>query len=111
MSGVFINISTTTIATTDFTGNAYLATIPIGAQLLGAAACLVPLGRLAQSRGRRSVYIGAALMAAAGSAVLVAGAVRRQFGLLVLGALMQGPSFAVANGFRFVAAEFFTGER
>ncbi|KAL6753579.1 hypothetical protein V8C86DRAFT_2723962 [Haematococcus lacustris] len=109
MSGVFINISTTTIATTDFTGNAYLATIPIGAQLLGAAACLVPLGRLAQSRGRRPVYIGAALMAAAGSAVLVAGAVRRQFGLLVLGALMQGPSFAVANGFRFVAAEFFTG--
>ncbi|KAJ9518206.1 hypothetical protein QJQ45_010142 [Haematococcus lacustris] len=130
MSGVFINISTTTVATTDFTGNAYLATIPIGAQLLGAAACLapvgatcspqpqpspsaslaaVPLGRLAQSRGRRPVYIGAALMAAAGSAVLVAGAVRRQFGLLVLGALMQGPSFAVANGFRFVAAEFFTG--
>ncbi|GFH32816.1 hypothetical protein HaLaN_32099, partial [Haematococcus lacustris] len=67
MSGVFINISTTTIATTDFTGNAYLATIPIGAQLLGAAACLES------------------------------------------GEAVGGPSFAVANGFRFVAAEFFTG--
>lgn len=107
-AGVFVSINTTTLAMTDFS-SASLATLPTGLHMASAAVFLLPLGALAARIDRRPVFVTSALVGAAGAAVQVAAARHESPGLLVLGALLQGPCFRVANNFRFVAAEFFTG--
>lgn len=105
MSGVFVNISTTTLAATEWEGT-YASTLPIGVQIICAGFIVVPAGWLAGRIGRRPVFVGAALLGAVGGAVMIAAAYRKAYGLLILGAFLQGPSFAVAMNYRFVSAEF-----
>lgn len=127
-SGLFVQVSTTSLVVNALRPNTPLATVPIALFFFAAAATLVPLSLVARRMGRWAVYslatlaaiggaalqLGAAFVAAetarhqqtaaAGAATAASTAV--PLAMLSVGALLQGPSFASANNYRFAAAEF-----
>jgi len=125
-SGLFVQVSTTSLLVNALRPGTPLATLPIALFFLAAASALVPLSLLARRTGRAPVFLAATAAACAGAALqlgaayaaaaaavpsaasgaLPAAAAAAPLAMLSLGAALQGPSFAAANNYRFAAAEF-----
>ncbi len=87
------------------------ATLPLAVQYLATMLALHPLARLMARRGRRPVFVGAALVGAAGLALAVAGLLRGSFAVFVLSGLCVGVLGAVSQFYRFAAAEAVPAEQ
>ena len=87
------------------------ATLPLAVQYLATMLALHPLARLMAGRGRRPVFVGAALVGAAGLALAVAGLLRGSFAVFVLSGLCVGVLGAVSQFYRFAAAEAVPAEQ
>ncbi|KAA0177180.1 hypothetical protein FNF27_01510 [Cafeteria roenbergensis] len=102
---LFINVSSTAVAARLF-GHDGLATLPIGLYQLVSTGSLAAIARLSSAWGRRRVYVLVLGLAMAGAALAAVAAELESIGLLTVAAALQGPAFAAATSFRFVAVEF-----
>ncbi|CAF1430148.1 unnamed protein product [Rotaria sordida] len=103
----FIQISTTTLAATNF-ANWYLATIPIGFMLLVGTIWSVFLPRVVARIGYRPpLYLGA-LMGMTGAGICIVATWYRLYWLLVIGAGFLGGQVPCTLYYRLVALQFST---
>jgi hypothetical protein len=103
----FIQISTTTLAATNF-ANWYLATIPIGCMLFIGTIWSVFLPRAIACYGyRRSFYFGA-LMGMIGSGLCILATWYKLYWLLIVGAGFIGGQVPCTLYYRLVALQFST---
>lgn len=102
---LFINVSSTAVAARSF-GHDGLATLPIGLYQLVSTGSLAAIARLSSWWGRRRVYILVLGLAMTGAALAAVAAELESIALLTAAAALQGPAFAAATSFRFVAVEF-----
>lgn len=87
-----------------------LATLPITMFVFGMAACILPLGRLAQKKGRKTAFMvgtGAGVITGLTAALAV---VIGSFMLFCIAAFIGGAYAAVALSFRFAATDGVTPE-
>ncbi len=102
------------IATTPLAGLAMLdpgspyATVPIFLANLGLMLVTLPAALLMGSVGRRAGFSFGACLGILGGAISFLAVWRQQFGLLCLGAFLQGSSGAFAWHYRFAAADMAT---
>lgn len=82
-----------------------LATLPVAMVILGTALSVVPVTRLMHTFGRKTVFLGGAVLAAAGSLLAATALLQAHFGLFCLAGLLTGASVAVAAQYRFAAIE------
>lgn len=82
-----------------------LATLPMTAMIIGTALSTVPASLLMQRLGRRTGFMGGALMAVLGAALLSLAIWRADFGLFVAGSFIYGAFNATAQYYRFAAAD------
>ncbi len=81
------------------------ATVPLAVQYLATMLALHPLARLSARYGRRRVFVGAALVGAAGLALAAVGLVAGSFAVFVLSGFGAGVLGAAGQFYRFAAAE------
>jgi len=82
-----------------------LATLPISILVLGVGASVVPAGVLMHRFGRRLVFVGSAIQAAAGCGVAALAIAQGSFFLFCVAAFMLGANAAVVMQYRFAAVE------
>jgi len=82
-----------------------LATLPVSLTIVGLAGTAVPAALLMERIGRRTAFIGSALMAAAGALAMAWAVVESSFALLCAAALVLGANLAFQQQHRFAAAE------
>jgi MFS family permease len=81
------------------------ATLPVTTFVIGAAVATIPVSLLMQRIGRLPVFIGGALMSAAGAALAVFAILTRSFPLFCAATLLQGVFQATSGFYRFAAVE------
>jgi predicted MFS family arabinose efflux permease len=82
-----------------------LATLPLSIYVVGVAAGTLPAGAIARSKGRRVVFILGTGMGCLSSLFAALAIVRGSFGLFCLATFLGGLYGAVAQSFRFAAAD------
>ena len=105
MAGATLVIFAGGLVGTTLAPTASLATLPVAAVVVGAAANTIPSAMLMRRVGRRAGFLTGAL-ASACAALLAAWAVSRGlFGVFCSATLLIGASLAFVNQYRFAAAE------
>lgn len=117
-SGLFVQVSTTSLAVNALRPGTPLATVPLALFFVAAASSLVPLSLLARRTGRAPVFLAATALAVFGAALQLgaayvaaaaaagSGGTAPALAMLSVGAALQGVSFSTANNYRFVGGEF-----
>jgi MFS family permease len=82
-----------------------LATLPWSLSIVGVAAASLPAALLMQRIGRRPVFVGSALLGAAGALACAAAVASGSFVAFCLTGLLFGANAAVVQQFRFAAVE------
>jgi predicted MFS family arabinose efflux permease len=82
-----------------------LATLPLSIYVVGVAAGTLPAGAIARAKGRRVVFILGTGMGVLSSLFAALAIVRGSFGLFCLATFLGGLYGAVAQSFRFAAAD------
>ena len=85
--------------------NAFWATMPMTAMIVGTALTTYPQSLLMRRIGRRTGFILAALVGSAGALTGATGIFLRRFELVLLGALLIGVYQASSSYYRFAAAD------
>lgn len=94
------------IAGTYMAPTAALATLPLSMSVVGLAAMSMPAALLMQRIGRRTAFIGSALVAALASLLCAYAIYRQEFVLFCFAALLIGSNMAFVQQYRFAAIEF-----
>ncbi len=105
MTVVSLMLSASALVSVSLSAASGWATLPLAVQYLATMLALHPLARLMARRGRRPVFVGGALVGAAGLALAVVGLLRGSFAVFVLSGLCVGVLGAVSQFYRFAAAE------
>lgn len=105
MTVVSLMLSASALVSVSLSAASGWATLPLAVQYLTTMLALHPLARLMARRGRRPVFVGGALVGAAGLALAVVGLLRGSFAVFVLSGLCVGVLGAVSQFYRFAAAE------
>ena len=82
-----------------------LATLPVSLTIVGLAATAIPAALLMERIGRRTAFIGSALVAAAGALAMAWAVMVSSFALLCSAGLVLGANLAFQQQHRFAAAE------
>jgi MFS family permease len=106
MSGSFLFVLLGGIIGTHLAPAPALATLPVSLLVAGLAASVIPAGALIHRFGRRAVFIGSALQAAAGCVLAGYAVATDRFGLFCLAAFLLGANNAVVMQYRFAATEY-----
>lgn len=106
MSGSFLFVLLGGIIGSELAPSPALATLPVSVLILGVAAGVVPAGALIHRIGRRAVFAGSALQAAAGCVVAGFAISTGRFWLFCVAALLLGANNAVVMQYRFAAVEY-----
>ncbi len=83
-----------------------LATLPVSVLIAGLAASVVPAGVLIHRFGRRAVFVGSALQAAAGCVLAGYAISTGRYWLFCAAAFLLGANNAVVMQYRFAATEY-----
>ncbi|CAG9467264.1 unnamed protein product [Pedinophyceae sp. YPF-701] len=106
VSVLFIQVSNTPGVVLRLTGSRGLATLSFGIMIcMGAVACL-PGAATMHRYGRRYTYLAGGLVALGGAVLQCFGMDSENEGLLIVGSVLQGPMYGLANSLRFASAEF-----
>ena len=111
MSGSFLFFLLGGIIGSHLTPTPALATLPVSVMIAGLAASVVPAGMLIHRFGRRAVFVGSALQAAAGCILAGYAIASRRFWLFCLAAFLLGSNNAVVMQYRFAATEYVEAAR
>ncbi|MEX0734049.1 MAG: MFS transporter [Steroidobacteraceae bacterium] len=111
MSGSFLFVLLGGIIGSELAPSPALATLPVSVLILGVAASVVPAGALIHRIGRRAVFVGSALQAAAGCVVAGFAISTGQFWLFCVAAFLLGANNAVVMQYRFAAVEYVEAAR
>ena len=106
MSGSFLFVLLGGIIGSHLAPTPALATLPVSVLVVGLAASVVPAGALIQRFGRRAVFTGSALQAAAGCLLAGYAVASGRFWLFCLAAFLLGSNNAVVMQYRFAATEY-----
>ena len=82
-----------------------LATLPWSLSIVGVAAASLPAALLMQRVGRKPVFVGSALLGAAGALACAAAVASGSFAAFCLTGLLFGANAAVVQQYRFAAVE------
>ena len=111
MSGSFLFVLLGGIIGTHLAPNPALATLPVSLLVAGVAASVVPAGVLILRFGRRAVFVGSALQAAAGCVLAGYAIASGRFWLFCAAGFLLGSNNAVVMRYRFAAAEYVEAAR
>ena len=106
MSGSFLFVLLGGIIGAGLAPSPSLATLPVSVLILGLAASVLPAGRLIRRFGRRPLFVGSALQAAAGCVVAGLAITAGQFWWFCAAAFLLGANNAVVMQYRFAAVEY-----
>ena len=106
MSGSFLFVLLGGIIGSGLAPSPSLATLPVSVLILGLAASVLPAGRLIRRFGRRPLFVGSALQAAAGCVVAGLAIMAGQFWWFCAAAFLLGANNAVVMQYRFAAIEY-----
>ena len=106
MSGSFLFVLLGGIIGTQLAPAPALATLPVSVLVAGVAASVLPAGALIHRFGRRAVFVGSALQAAAGCILAGYAIVAGRFWLFCAAAFLLGANNAVVMQYRFAATEY-----
>jgi MFS family permease len=106
MSGSFLVVLLGGILGTQLAPSPALATLPVSVLIVGLALSVVPAGALINRFGRRTVFVGSALQAAAGCVLAGFAVAGGRFWLFCAGAFLLGANNAVVMQYRFAATEY-----
>ncbi len=98
-------IATAPLVAYAIASNKALATLPTSLVIVGTALTTIPASLLMRRVGRRLGFLAGTVIAAAGGAVCAFAAMRADFWLFALGALLFGASAGFAQLYRFAAAD------
>jgi MFS family permease len=111
MSGSFLFVLLGGIIGSELAPTAALATLPVSLLVVGLAASVVPAGALIHRFGRRMVFAGSALQAAAGCVLAGYAVATGRFWLFCAAAFLLGSNNAVVMQYRFAATEYVESAR
>jgi len=106
MSGSFLFVLLGGIIGSHLAPSPALATLPVSVLIAGLAASVIPAGALIQRYGRRAVFAGSALQAAAGCILAGHAITEGSFLLFCAAAFLLGANNAVVMQYRFAATEY-----
>ena len=106
MSGSFLFVLLGGIIGSHLAPTPALATLPVSMLIAGLAASVVPAGALIHRFGRRAVFAGSALQAAAGCVLAGYAISTGRFWLFCAAAFLLGSNNAVVMQYRFAATEY-----
>ena len=106
MSGSFLFVLLGGIIGSHLAPTPALATLPVSLLVVGLAASVVPAGALIHRFGRRTVFAGSALQAAAGCVLAGYAVATGRFWLFCAAAFLLGSNNAVVMQYRFAATEY-----
>jgi MFS family permease len=106
MSGSFLFVLLGGIIGAGLAPSPSLATLPVSVLILGLAASVLPAGRLIRRFGRRPLFVGSALQAAAGCVVAGLAITAGEFWWFCAAAFLLGANNAVVMQYRFAAVEY-----
>ena len=106
MSGSFLFFLLGGIIGSHLTPTPALATLPVSVMIAGLAASVVPAGLLIHRFGRRTLFVGSALQAAAGCILAGYAISTQRFWLFCAAAFLLGSNNAVVMQYRFAATEY-----
>jgi MFS family permease len=106
MSGSFLFVLLGGIIGTQLAPTPALATLPVSVLIVGVAASVVPAGVLIHRLGRRVVFVGSALQAAAGCVLAGFAISTGRYWLFCVAAFLLGANNAVVMQYRFAATEY-----
>lgn len=106
MSGSFLFVLLGGIIGSHLAPSPALATLPVSVLIAGLAASVIPAGALIQRFGRRTVFAGSALQAAAGCVLAGFAITLGNFWLFCAAAFLLGANNAVVMQYRFAATEY-----
>src|SRR5688572_8299845 len=106
MSGTFLFVLLGAIIGTQLAPTPALATLPVSVLIAGLAASVVPAGVLIHRFGRRVVFVGSALQAAAGCVLGGFAISTGRYWLFCVAAFLLGANNAVVMQYRFAATEY-----
>jgi MFS family permease len=111
MSGSFLFVLLGGIIGAELAPSPALSTLPVSVLIVGVAASVLPAGALIRRFGRRAVFIGSALIAAAGCIAAGLAILAGRFWEFCAAALLLGANNAVVMQYRFAAVEHVTAAR
>lgn len=111
MSGSFLFVLLGGIIGTHLAPTPALATLPVSMLIAGLAASVVPAGVLIHRFGRRAVFVGSALQAAAGCVLGGYAISTGRYWLFCAAAFLLGANNAVVMQYRFAATEYVEAAR
>ena len=103
MSGSFLFVLLGGIIGSHLAPSPALSTLPVSVLIVGLAASVVPAGALIHRFGRRAVFAGSALQAAAGCVLAGYAITQGSFWLFCAAAFLLGANNAVVMQYRFAA--------
>jgi MFS family permease len=106
MSGSFLFVLLGGIIGSQLAPSPTLATLPVSVLIAGLAASVIPAGALIHRFGRRAVFAGSALQAAAGCILAGFAITQASFWLFCAAAFLLGANNAVVMQYRFAATEY-----
>ncbi len=106
MSGSFLFVLLGGIIGSHLAPSPALATLPVSVLIAGLAASVIPAGALIHRFGRRTVFAGSALQAAAGCILAGHAITEGSFLLFCTAAFLLGANNAVVMQYRFAATEY-----
>ena len=106
MSGSFLFVLLGGIIGSQLAPSPALATLPVSVLILGVAAGVLPAGALIHGHGRRAVFVGSALLAAAGCVVAGLAVSAGSFWWFCAASFFVGANNAVVMQYRFAAVEY-----
>lgn len=106
MSGSFLFVLLGGIIGSHLAPSPALATLPVSVLIAGLAASVIPAGALIHRFGRRTVFAGSALQAAAGCILAGYAITEGSFLLFCTAAFLLGANNAVVMQYRFAATEY-----
>jgi MFS family permease len=106
MSGSFLFVLLGGIIGSHLAPSPALATLPVSVLIAGLAASVIPAGALIHRFGRRAVFAGSALQAAAGCILAGYAITEGSFLLFCAAAFLLGANNAVVMQYRFAATEY-----
>ena len=111
MSGSFLFVLLGGIIGSHLAPTPALSTLPVSVLIAGLAASVLPAGALIQRFGRRAVFTGSALQAAAGCVLAGFAIAEGSFWLFCTAAFLLGANNAVVMQYRFAATEYVDAAR
>ncbi len=106
MSGSFLFVLLGGIIGSHLAPSPALSTLPVSVLIAGLATSVVPAGALIHRFGRRAVFAGSALQAAAGCVLAGYAITQGSFWLFCAAAFLLGANNAVVMQYRFAATEY-----